>query len=224
VLKKSVTYENPVTGRDMTEEFYFHISKADLVRMDVEEHKEKYTAKDGVEYTGMLAKLNRIVEAEDGKQMMPLFEDIIRRSYGRKDGDRFIRTEEIWLDFKGSGAFDELLFELCTKPDAAGDFINGIMPGGLAAMAEQLQSANGADSAPAPNREQRRASKRKPAARKPGASVTKVREDGLSAERVSEIAQASVDEPVTLAQSELANLEPEDLQTGLASGKYKLGA
>jgi hypothetical protein len=208
VLKKSITYENPFTSQPVTEDFYFHISKADIVRMEVEEHKESFTAVDGNTYTGMQAKLQRIVEAEDGKAMMPLFEDIIRRSYGRKDGDRFLRTEEIWLDFKGSGAFDELLFELCTQADAAADFVNGAMPGNLEEIAKEASMQIAAKKPPAKKR----------ATKKAANAQESLEEDEVNSTR---LAQATTDNPVELTQDEVVAMDPADLQTGLASGKFK---
>jgi hypothetical protein len=218
VLKKKITYENPFTGMERTEEFYFHLSKADLVRMEVEEHQETYTAKDGTELTGMQARLQRIVDSEDGKAMMPVFEDIIRRTHGRKDGDRFIRSEAIWEDFRGSGAFDALLFELCTNAGAAADFVNGAIPANLESLTKEIRAQ-----AAAQTEAKKPAAKKKAAVKgKPAASVVEVKDEGLSADRLEEIEQASVEYPVTLKASELGNLQPEDLQTGLASGKYKL--
>lgn len=215
MLKKSITYENPVTGMKTTEEFHFHISKADLVRMELEEHKESYTATDGRELTGMQAKLQRIVDSEDGKAMMPAFEDIIRRSYGRRDGDRFMRSEEIWADFKGSGAFDELLFELCTDAGAAAEFVNGAMPANLESIAKEIQAQAAA----------KKAAAKKPAAKK--AATKKAPELAQpteldKAERTEAIADATADNPVFLTQEEMVDMEPSDLQTGLASGKFKL--
>lgn len=208
MLKKSITYENPFTGQKQTEEFYFHISKADLVRMEVEEHKEIYSAKDGNEYTGMRAKLQRIVDAEDGKAMMPVFEDVIKRSYGRKDGDRFIRSEEIWADFKGSGAFDELLFELCTNAEASAEFVNAAMPGNLDQLASEIQAETAA----------KKAAKKRPA-KKSAAGQGSLDEKG---QRELEIANATTDNPIELTQEELVAMDSSDLQTGLAGGKFKL--
>jgi uncharacterized sporulation protein YeaH/YhbH (DUF444 family) len=205
VLKKKITYENPFTGMEHTEEFYFHLSKADLVRMEVEEHQETYTAKYGTELTGMQARLQRIVDSEDGKAMMPVFEDIIRRTYGRKDGDRFIRSEVIWEDFRGSGAFDALLFELCTDAGAAAEFVNGAIPANLESLAKEIQAQAAAQTA-----------SKKPAAKKK-AAVKEKPED-----RAKAIAEATADDPITLTQEEMVSMESSDLQTGLASGKFKL--
>lgn len=208
MLKKSITYENPVTGLSMTEDFYFHISKAEMVRMEVEEHQESFTAKDGKSYTGMQAKLQRIVEAEDGKAMMPLFEDIIRRAYGRKDGDRFIRSDDAWADFKGCGAFDELLFELCTDAEASAAFINGAMPGNLESIAAEVNA--------------KVAAKKKPAAKKRAPKRSADQPELSPEDRAQQIANATTDNPVELTQDELVAMDPSDLQTGLAGGKFKM--
>ena len=103
MLKKTITYTNPFTEKEVTEEHYFHISKADLVEMEMEEHGAKYM-KDGNELTGMQAKLQKIIDSEDGKAIMTEFKDIIRRSYGKKDGDRFLKSKDIWEDFAATEA------------------------------------------------------------------------------------------------------------------------
>jgi hypothetical protein len=117
LLKRDITYENPFTGGQVTETHYFHISKTDLVEMELEEHGNTYV-KDGEELTGMQAKLQRIVDSEDGKAIMAEFKDIIRRAYGRKEGERFRKSQEIWDDFAASEAFSQLLWELCTQAEA----------------------------------------------------------------------------------------------------------
>lgn len=210
MLKKTIVYENPFTNKSMTEEHYFHISKAELVKMEVTEHKESYVDSNGQELTGMQAKLQRIVDAEDGKAIMEEFEDIIRRSYGIKQGDSFRRSEEIWADFRGSGAYDQLLYEICTDAAAAAEFINGLVPSDLAEIGQELAA-------------------KKPAAKKVAAkkNAAQQRRDRLietmtSEERTEYIAGATTDKPVELTQEELVNMEASDLQTGLASGKYKL--
>src|SRR3954469_23361376 len=128
MLKKTITYENPFTEQEVSEEHYFHISKADLVEMEMEEHKATYTDKEGKELTGMQAKLQKIVDSEDGKAIMFEFKDIIRRAYGKKDGDRFLKSKEIWEEFASTEAFSQLIFEVCTDATAASEFINGIVP------------------------------------------------------------------------------------------------
>ena len=81
MLKKTITYTNPFTEQEVTEEHYFHISKADLVEMEMEENKAAYTDKEGNRLTGMQAKLQQIVDSEDGKAIMAEFKDRLRALY-----------------------------------------------------------------------------------------------------------------------------------------------
>ncbi len=138
MLKKTITYANPFTNEPVVEDHYFHISKADLVEMEVEEHGLEYTGKDNQKYTGMQAKLQRIVDSQDGKAIMQELKDIILRSYGLKQGDRFVKSSAVRADFESSEAFSQLLFDLCTNATAAAEFMNGIVPGNLEQMAGEI--------------------------------------------------------------------------------------
>ena len=220
MLKRSITYTNPFTDEEVTEEHYFHISKADMVEMEMEEHNLAYKAKDGQDYTGMQAKLMKIIDSEDGKAIIAELKEIIRRSYGRKVEDRFVKSSDIWTEFSSSEAFSQLLFELCTDAEKAAEFMNGVIPKNLAAEAQQLaaQSADISD-------------------RGEPATVTQLYSppQGDSAEsesvpgsnawvekRKPEIDAATPDNPVELNSDDITLLEASQLQTGLADGRFKL--
>lgn len=192
MLKKSITYENPFTGESVTEEHYFHISKADLVEMELEEHKDAYITKAGEHVTGMQAKLQRIVDSEDGKAIIVEFKDIIRRSYGKKDGDRFLKSKAIWEEFDGSEAYSQFLFDLLTNAEASAEFIQGVIPNNLEVIASEIRAQ---------------------------AEVLEKEEQGASAKLA---AVASPEKPVMLSPSEVAEMDPAELKSGLAEGRYKL--
>lgn len=188
MVKKTVTYMNPFTEQMVTEDHYFHISKADLVEMEVEEHGATYT-KDGETLTGMRAHLQRIVDSEDGKAVLKEFKAILRRAYGKKVGDRFIKNSEVWSEFEGSEAYSELVFELLTHGDKLAEFVNKIVPGNLeeiaaevAARAETEQTADAADPTGLTN------------------PVT----------------------PQVLTSQQVAEMDSDELKSGLAEGRYKL--
>jgi hypothetical protein len=198
LLKKVITYTNPFTEKEVTEEHYFHISKADLVEMEMEENKAAYRDKEGNELTGMQAKLQQIVDSEDGKAIMAEFKDIIRRAYGKKEGDRFLKSPAIWEEFASSEAYSQLIFEICTDANASADFINGIIPNNLEQIAREV-------------REQ--AEKQDMAAT---ATVTEGENGSMPAEEpVDVIAEI-------LTPAEVAGMDAVELKSGLASGKYKL--
>ncbi len=194
MLKKTITYTNPFTDQEVTEEHYFHISKADLVEMEMEEHANTYQ-KDGRTLTGMEAKLQRIVDSQDGKAIISELKDLIRRAYGRKEGDRFLKSPAIWEEFSSTEAFSQLLWELCTNAEAASEFMNGIVPQNLDRIADDIreQALQQAKEAPSPS---------------------KVEEDptGLTNKTI----------PRVLTQTEITEMNSDELKSGLAAGRYKL--
>lgn len=220
MLKKTITYENLFTDEKVTEDHWFHISKADLVEMELEEHGQRYVGPDGQELTGMQAKLQRIVDSEDGKAIMAELKDIIRRSYGRREGNRFIKTKENWEDFSSSEAFSELFWELCTDAKAAGDFIAGLVPGNLEqiaaevrAIAEREEASSGSDFSDAPALDTESSV---PAVAAFDAAAAK-----LGATTTADIA-APPAEPRVLSTPEVLEMDAQELKHGIAIGKYKL--
>ena len=135
MLKKSITYED-LEGTKITEDFYFHLSKADLIEMEMS-HKG-----------GLHDYLQRIVDDQDGKAIIAEFKELIMSSYGERsmDGKRFIKTPELREEFQSSEAYSALFMELCTDADAAGDFINGIIPSGLAEDVAKLTAEQNTNS------------------------------------------------------------------------------
>lgn len=117
MLKKIITYTD-YNGVERTEEHHFNLSKTDLARMQ--------NSRKG----GLDAVIKKIIDEKDNEKMYELFEDIVLKSYGIKDEDgiRFKKSKEITEAFSQTGAFDELMFELLSDPDAATAFINGIIP------------------------------------------------------------------------------------------------
>lgn len=208
MLKKTITYENPFTDKEVTEEHYFHISKADLVEMEMEEHDNTYES-DGKTLTGMQAKLQRIIDARDGKAIMAELKDILRRSYGRKEGDRFIKTQAIWEEFVSTEAFSQLFFELCTNAEAASEFMNGVVPHNLDKIADDIREqaaqaqSNGDSAQPDMG---------------PRPEVTSEKRT----QREHELASATPENPVTLTRVEVEEMSGHDLKNGLADGRFQL--
>lgn len=122
MLKKTMTYED-YNGETVTEDFYFSISKAELIELEIESGEGGYS--------GLLKK---IIAAEDNVAMLATFKDIIARSVGRRsdDGKRFVKSDEITRDFQQSPAYDQLLLSFYTDENAAVEFVTGIVPGDMA--------------------------------------------------------------------------------------------
>lgn len=106
-------------GNKRTETHYFHLNKAELTLWLT-------TAGD---YT-LDKVLERLYKERNGKKIMEIFEDLLRKSYGRKslDGRKFEKSEEIWNDFHDTEAYSNLFMELVTDAKKAAEFVNGVIP------------------------------------------------------------------------------------------------
>lgn len=120
MLKKSITYED-FNGDTVTEDFYFNLTKAELVELEVSHEG------------GLKESLEKIVADEDGKQIIAEMKNIVLGSYGTKsvDGRRFIKNQDLRDEFESSEAYSVLFMELVTEADAAVEFVTGVMPKGM---------------------------------------------------------------------------------------------
>ena len=121
MLKKKITYTD-YDGNERTEDFYFNLTKAEVVDME--------TGVDG----GMQKMLEKIVAEKDNRRIMETFKEIVARAYGEKsaDGKRFVKSHELSEAFMQTEAYSELFMELLTNATSASVFINGILPQELA--------------------------------------------------------------------------------------------
>jgi hypothetical protein len=118
MLKKSITYTD-FDGDEQTEDFYFNLTKAELVEMELTAPGQSF--RDAMQ---------KIVSSKDGKTIMAEFKKLILQSYGIKsdDGKRFIKSEQISTDFLNSAAYSVLFVELTQDAGAAAEWITGLMP------------------------------------------------------------------------------------------------
>jgi hypothetical protein len=117
MLKKTITFKD-LDGNDVSEEFYFNLSKAEITEMEL--------SMDG----GFSAYLRTIIESKDGAQIMATFKKIITASVGKRseDGRRLIKNQEVIDDFVQSDAYSVLFMELVTNAEAAASFMQNIVP------------------------------------------------------------------------------------------------
>ena len=132
MIKKTITYTD-YDGNERTEDFYFNLSKPELIEMQASETG------------GLEKKIEKISKEQDIKKIIELMKEIIKKSYGVKsdDGKRFIKNDEILDEFMQSEAYSELFMALATDADAASEFINGILPKGLAEEVKKIEAKNG---------------------------------------------------------------------------------
>ena len=128
MIKKTITYTD-YNGEERKEDFYFNLSKAELMEMELSVNG------------GFAEMIQKIVDAKDTPSIMKIFKDLILKAYGEKsdDGKRFMKSEEISQAFAQTEAYSELFMELATDDKAAADFVNGIVP---ADAAKELAAQN----------------------------------------------------------------------------------
>ena len=142
MLKREITYED-FNGNEVTESFYFNLTKSELIQMESEFKG------------GMESLLQKIVDTQDKQTLVALFKDIILRSYGQKsdDGKRFIKNDALREEFMQTPAYDVLFFELATDAEKGAAFVTGILPknfdADMAKLAERAKVQN--PQFPAPN-------------------------------------------------------------------------
>lgn len=117
MLKKTIKYTD-YNGNDRTEDFYFNLTKAEVLEMEISTSG------------GLETYINRIISTQDGASIISMFKDLVLRSYGEKsdDGRRFIKSKELSEAFAQTEAYTTLFMELASSADEASAFVNGIIP------------------------------------------------------------------------------------------------
>lgn len=132
MYKKPITYTD-YNGVERTEDFYFNLSKAELLEMEI--------GRTG----GYGDIIQRIIKAKDNPAIFMAFKELILKAYGEKslDGRQFRKSPEISAAFEQTEAFSELIMEFCTNEDAAADFVNNVIPKNLGnAVAKEGDTIN----------------------------------------------------------------------------------
>lgn len=119
-------------GVEKEQDFWFHLSKADILKMELSEEG------------GMDKRLDKLVKTKDMKEAIKVFEGLLLMAYGVKTDDgRFVKNDQVRAEFASSAAYSEIYFELATNPEAAQKFVEGVIP-------KFEEQANKVTSIPAP--------------------------------------------------------------------------
>lgn len=128
MLAKAITYTD-YNGVERTETFYFNLTQAELIEMQL-------GGKDGL-YSN---KLQKMIDTRDTAAIIGTIKEFVLKSYGEKsdDGKRFVKSSAISEAFTQTEAYSQLITELLSDDTKSAEFILGIMPQGLreAAVAE----------------------------------------------------------------------------------------
>lgn len=116
MYKITKTYTN-FNDEEVTETFYFNLTKAELAEMDISSY-------------GLGDYIKKIVDSKDRRELINLFKELLVKSYGIKseDGREFRKNQAIRDRFTSTNAYSEIFMELATDEEAAAKFVEGIMP------------------------------------------------------------------------------------------------
>ena len=118
MYKKVIKYED-FNGQTREDTFYFNLSKAELMEMEL-------STKAGVEEM-----IRMLIATKDNAKIVETYKGLILKSYGIKseDGTRFIKTKELRDSFEQSNAYSEFFIELLSDPDEQIRFMNSVISG-----------------------------------------------------------------------------------------------
>lgn len=130
MFKKTITYTD-YNGNERVEDFYFNLSKAELMEMEMSIPG------------GMKGMLEKVISSQDTGKIVEIFKTILLKSYGEKseDGKRFMKSPELSKAFSETEAYDIMFMELAQDANKASEFINGIIPSGLRTETKALNEA-----------------------------------------------------------------------------------
>lgn len=115
MYKKTITYTD-FNGTERTEDFYFHMTQAEILKMEYSQEG------------GMTNVIQKIIETEETTKLLPLFETVVRMSYGKRsvDGRHFEKKPEYTDQFLASEAYSNMFVEFMMNADEAAKFINNV--------------------------------------------------------------------------------------------------
>lgn len=134
MIKMQVTYKN-FDDEEVTDTLHFHLSVKELTKMEV--------STEG----GMYDKLQKLLKANKGGDILAVFEDIVGAAYGEREDNNpnsFLKSPKISEKFLNSLAYDALFSKLVQDPASMVTFINGLMPADLMNNPEVIKAVEAA--------------------------------------------------------------------------------
>ena len=130
MIKETITYTD-YNGTERTEDFYFNMTKTELLRMEQDKN-------------GSFSQiLEKFIKAKDQADLFEAVEKFIFTAYGEKtaDGRQFKKSDEISESFFQSPAYEVLFDKLNGNPEYSYNFIMGVVPAELSKQAAENPEA-----------------------------------------------------------------------------------
>lgn len=130
MLKQSITFQN-LDDEEVTEDFYFQITKAEVAEKAL------------IEGEGYYERLRDLSAETDGAKIIGHFKVILASAVGRREGQIFKKSQEITDYFMFSGAYDAFFMGLMEKPDSGASIIRAMLPKDAREEATRLMKERG---------------------------------------------------------------------------------
>lgn len=130
MFKKTIKYVD-FNGDEQEEDFYFHVSKPDMIGLAHNADAFKKRMED-------------LIKADNGRDILNALTEIIAMGAGKRseDGKRFIKTDEAKSELLDSPAYEVLLTELATDAAEASKFFNALFPGKMIEEMAEMAKKN----------------------------------------------------------------------------------
>ncbi len=131
MFERTFTYEG-FDGKEYKDTWGFYLSKADLLEIQL-----------GT-FVGLDALMKRLIETQNGKEIMAIIKEIILKAVGKpsSDGKHFIRNAEVSEDFHQTEAYSQLFEELVMDGKKALEFITAAVPREIGEMMKAEMAKN----------------------------------------------------------------------------------
>lgn len=136
MIKKTIKFHD-LDGNEVTQDFWFHLSQAELLEMEISTSG------------GLKEAMQRLIDKRDGENIIKTYKELILQSYGERslDGLKFMKEDAegrpLYKDFMQTDAYSVLFTSLVTDDEAAAEFFNGVLPKEIVEkMAEEEAAGN----------------------------------------------------------------------------------
>lgn len=116
MFARDITYNDFFTGEKVTEKFYFNLTSTEIMKLTA-----------GYE-GGLETVFQKIIDNEDASGMIEEIDRFILTAYGVKDGNNFVKNDEVRKKFTDTPAYDVLFMELSTTEEGLDKFLRAVIP------------------------------------------------------------------------------------------------
>lgn len=124
---RTITYDD-LDGQKVTKTFEFRLRKAELAEFAIKHESE------GVD---VAAWLKAIVESKSATAIIETVKELLSLAIGERQGNRFVKNDDIRGEFFESGAWDELFMQLIGNPLEFSKFVQDMLPADMIEAVEK---------------------------------------------------------------------------------------